>query len=95
MKKAIKPSEKPLPQNDPDKNSPSPESLMRREALKRIAFMALGSVAGATLIAASCIDGDGDSYDDYDDYSDYYSNYYSNYSNSYYDYYSVYSVYWD
>jgi hypothetical protein len=90
MKKEIKSSKKTHPQKDLDKNTPISDNIMRREAIKRIAYLALGGVTGIALIN-SC-------YEDYSDYYDYvYSDYYSDYYyyDDYYDYYSVYSVYWD
>jgi hypothetical protein len=91
MKKEIKPSKEKLPSEDQSKNNTVPDSIMRRDALKRIAFLALGSVTGAAVMHSCYYD----DYTDYEDYSDYYGNYYSAYSNSYYDYYSIYSAYWD
>ncbi len=79
------------PQAEQKKDEASNEMLKRREALKRIALMAVGTITGS-FIMKSC-----EPYSDYSDYYDYY-NYYSNYysdSYYYYDYYSVYSVYWD
>lgn len=94
MKKEIKLSKKSHNQEEIKKNTPQPENLMRREAIKRIAFLALGSITGSVFLN-SC-----DPYSDYSDYEDYYDyysyyNYYSRYSNYYYDYYSRYSAYWD
>jgi hypothetical protein len=91
MKKGIKHSKETLTQGDLNKNAETPDNIKRREALKRIAFLAMGGVVGTTLIE-SCKPLP---YDDYSDYTDYYYDYYSRYSDYYYDYYSVYSVYWD
>jgi len=81
-----------MKKNEKGGHEERPVNIKRREALKRIAYLAAGGVTGATLLN-SCIPLP---YDDYSDYFDYYSNYYSNYYNNYYyDYYSVYSAYWD
>jgi hypothetical protein len=80
-----------IPKGREQKKVAGPDNIQRREAIKRIALMALGGITGASLIS-SC---EPPWYDDYSDYSDYYSDYYSRYSNNYYDYYSVYSAYWD
>ncbi len=85
-----------LPEGESKKDLQSNDMLKRREALKRIAFLAAGTVTGSLLLK-SCEPPYWD-YSDYSDYSDYYYNYYSNYysdSYYYYDYYSVYSAYWD
>ena len=63
-------------------------SLQRREALKRMAILAAGSLTGVIFIG-SC-----DKYSDYYDYySDYSSDYYSNYYTDYYNYNNYYSNY--
>jgi hypothetical protein len=92
MKKKIQPPVKNLSDGNLKKETLSSDMLKRREALKRIALLAVGGIAGSVLLK-SC-----EPYPDYSDYSDYYNNYYSNYytdSYYYYDYYSVYSAYWD
>jgi hypothetical protein len=93
MEKEIDQTQNGLASGEDKDNSGKPVNLKRREALKRIAALAAGTITGA-IILDSCIP-----YIDYSDYSDYYSNYYSDYYSryysDYYDYYSVYSVYWD
>jgi len=79
-------------ENSKENSDQKPDNIKRREALKRIAYMTVGGITGASLLN-SCIPLP---YDDYSDYTDYYYNYYSNYYNNYYyNYYSVYSAYWD
>jgi hypothetical protein len=92
MKEKVEHPEKNLPEGDAKKVAQTPDSVMRREALKRIAYLAIGSITGSILINSCYTD-----YSDYEDYSDYYDYYSRSYSESYYyyDYYSVYSVYWD
>ena len=94
MKKGEKFSKKGLSHGNTKKNTPvhAPDHVMRREALKRIAYLGIGTLTGAVLMNSCEPYSD---YNDYSDYSNYYSNYYSRYSNYYYDYYSVYSAYWD
>jgi len=90
MKKKIKRAGKGLSHGDQKKSRQVAENIQRREAIKRIAYLTLGGIAGASVIGAC-----EPPYEDYSDYGDYYSDYYSRYSNNYYDYYSVYSAYWD
>lgn len=96
MKKEIKKSKKSSSKEDIEKVSELPENIMRRDAIKRIALLFTGGIAG-TFMANSCIPySDYSDYDDYYDYYDYYYNYYSNYHNYsdyYYNYYSNYSNY--
>ena len=69
------------------------ESISRRDALKRMAKIALGIGAISVLPAAL----NGCFYEDYYDYYDYYSDYYYNYYSEYYyhyDYYNYYSEYY-
>jgi hypothetical protein len=93
MKKEVRLSKKNLPHAEVKNNTPSPDNLKRREAIKRIAFFTLGGFTG-TFLTNSCKPPD---YSDYSDYSDYYYNYYSKYSKytNYYDYYSRYVLYSD
>jgi hypothetical protein len=83
------------PKTLPDGQEPGKrDSISRRDALKRMAKIALGLGAAGILPAAlsRC------SYEDYDDYYDYYSNSYSDYYyhhyDDYYDYYDYYSNYY-
>ncbi len=82
--------DKDMIQNSPEEGGTG-ESFSRREALKRMAKIALGIGAAGMLPAAlnSC------KYNDYDDYYDYYSNYYGNYYSDYAYYSDYYSEYYD
>ncbi len=84
------------PKTLPDEQAPGKrDPISRRDALKRMAKIALGLGAAGILPAAlsRCSYED---YDDYYDYYDYYSNSYSDYHyyDDYYDYYDYYSNYY-
>jgi hypothetical protein len=85
MKKKIKNSEKELPASDLEKSNQPTINLMRREAIKRIAYLAVGGLTGAVFID-SCTK-PADPYSSYTSYSSYHSyasytsyNSYGNYS---------------
>jgi hypothetical protein len=67
-------------------------SISRRDALKRMAKLAVG--IGAVSVLPSALSSCSLFYDDYYDYYDYYSNYYSNYYYYYSNYYSNYYYYY-
>ena len=94
----------------PTKIAKAPDNIIRREAIKRIAYLAAGGLAGSFLASCTKPEDDYSSYSSYNSYSSYasynsynvyssyssYSNYsnYSNYYHAYNDYYNYYYNYY-